>query len=97
MRPPLAPEIRFKQEHFHHLVSNDKRSTCKVHLQRVDTFQSCAVCGVRMRLEPCFLTYHTLKDHCLIMKIVKAPSVCERRKGKASHQRKRKSPSKLNM
>ena len=39
MRPPPAPEIRFKQEHFHHLVSNDKRSTCKVHLQRVDTFQ----------------------------------------------------------
>ena len=54
MRPPPTSEIRFNQEHFHHLVINDKRSTCKVHLQCVDTFYSCAVCGVRMCLEPCF-------------------------------------------
>ena len=54
MWSPPNSEIRFNQEHFHHLVSNDKRSTCKVHLQCVDTFYSCAVCGVRMCLEPCF-------------------------------------------
>ena len=35
---PPTSEIRFNQEHFHHLVSNDKRSTCKVQLQSVDTF-----------------------------------------------------------
>ena len=62
MWSPPNSEIRFNQEHFHHLVSNDKRSTCKVHLQCVDTFYSCAVCGVRMCLEPCFLRYHTLRD-----------------------------------
>ena len=43
MQPPPAPEIRFNQEHFHHLVRSDKRSTCQVHKQRVDTFYSCAV------------------------------------------------------
>ena len=64
MQAPPTPEIPFnRQEHFHHLVSNDKRSTCKVHLQRVDTFYSCAVCAVRMCLEPCFLRYHTLRDY----------------------------------
>lgn len=63
MWPPPTPEIRFNQEHFHHLVSNDKRSTSKVHLHRVDTFYSCAVCGVRICLEPCFLRYHTLRDY----------------------------------
>ena len=40
MRLPPTPKIRFNQEHFHHLVSNDKRSTCKVHLQHIDTFYS---------------------------------------------------------
>ncbi|XP_044177062.1 uncharacterized protein LOC114950998 isoform X3 [Acropora millepora] len=44
MQPPPAPEIRFNQEHFYHLVRSDKRSTCQVHIQRVlDTFYSCAV------------------------------------------------------
>ena len=63
MQPPPAPEIRFNQEHFHHLVRSDKRSTCKVHIQRVDTFCSCAVCGIHMCLEPCFVRYHTLRDY----------------------------------
>ena len=27
MQPPPAPEIRFNQEHFHHLVRSDKRSS----------------------------------------------------------------------
>lgn len=61
--PAPTPEIRFNQDHFHHLVSNYTRSTCKVHLQRVDTVCSCAVCRVRMCLEPCFLRYHTLRDY----------------------------------
>ena len=63
MQPPPTPEIRFTQERFHHLVSNDKRSTCKVHLQHIDTFYGCAVCGVSICLELCFLRYHTLKDY----------------------------------
>ena len=62
MWPPPNSEIRFNQEHFHHLVINDKRSTCKVHLQCVDTFYSSAVCGICMCLEPCFLRYHTSRD-----------------------------------
>ena len=63
MQQPSTSDIWFNQEHFHHLdKSSDKKSTCKVHLQHVDTFDSCAVCGVHMCLEPCFLRYHTLKD-----------------------------------
>jgi len=56
------PQIRFNQDHFHHLVSHSTRSTCKVHLQRVDTIYSCSVCGVRMCPEPCFRRYHTLRN-----------------------------------
>ena len=48
MQPPRAPEVRFNQEHVHHLVRSDKRSTCKVHIQRVDTFYGCAVCGIHI-------------------------------------------------
>ena len=44
-------------------MSNDKRSTCKVHLQHIDTFYSWAVCGVHICPESCFLKYHTLKDY----------------------------------
>ena len=56
MQPPPTPEIRFTQERF-------QRSTCKVHLQHIDTFYSCVVCGVSICLELCFLRYHTLKDY----------------------------------
>ena len=67
MQQPSTSDIWFNQEHFHHLdKSSDKRSTCKVHLEHVDTFYSCAVCGVHMCLEPCFLRYHTLKDYYFI-------------------------------
>jgi len=48
MQPPPAPEIRFNQEHFHHLKRSDKRSTCRFHTRRVHTFYSCAVCGIHM-------------------------------------------------
>ena len=61
VRPQPTPEAPFNKEHRHHLVRNDKRFTCKVHLQHVDTFYSCAVCGVHMCLEPCFLRYQTLR------------------------------------
>ena len=64
IQQPSTSGIWFNQEHFHHLdKSSDKRSTCKVHQQHVDTFYSCAVCGVHMCLEPCFLRYHTMKDY----------------------------------
>ena len=56
------PQIRFNQDHFHHLVSHNTRSTCKVHLQHVDTSFSCAVCGEGLCQEPCFQRYHTLRD-----------------------------------
>ena len=51
VRSPPTPEARFNQEFFHHLVRSDKRSACKVRLQRVDTLYSCA------------LIYHTLRDY----------------------------------
>lgn len=60
--PVAIPDIRFNQDHFHHLVGHNTRSTCKVHLQRLDSLYSCAVCEVRMCPEPCFQRYHTLKD-----------------------------------
>ena len=34
--PIPLPNIRFNRDHFHHLVTNDTRSTCKVHVQRVN-------------------------------------------------------------
>ena len=57
------PQIRFKQNHFHHLVSHNTRSKCKFHQQRVGTEFSCAVCGVQICQEPCFQRYHTLRDY----------------------------------
>ena len=57
------PRSDSNQEHFHHLIRSDKRSTCKVHIQRVGTFYSCAVCAIHMCLEPCFLRYHSFRDY----------------------------------
>ena len=57
------PDIRFNRDHFHHLVSQETRSTCKVHIQEVKTMYSCAACGVRMCPEPCFRRYHTLSNY----------------------------------
>ena len=61
--PVVIPDIRFDRDHFHHLISNDTRSTCKVHVQNVKTIYSCAICGVRMCVEPCFLRYHTMQNY----------------------------------
>ncbi|XP_068754290.1 piggyBac transposable element-derived protein 4-like [Montipora capricornis] len=64
MQTPVAlPDIRFNRDHFHYPVSNDTRSTCKVHIQNVKTIYSCAICGVRMCPEPCFQMYHTLQHY----------------------------------
>ena len=63
---PIAaaiPHIRFNRDHFHPLISHGTRSTCKVHIQEVKTTYTCAICGVRMCPEPCFLRYHTLQDY----------------------------------
>ena len=60
--PVAIPDIRFNRDHFHYLVSNETRLTCKVHIQKVKTIYSCAICGVRMCPEPCFQRYHTLRD-----------------------------------
>ena len=61
--PVAIPHIRFNRDHFHHLISHDTRSTCKVHIQEVKTTYTCAVCGVRMCPEPCFHRFHTLQDY----------------------------------
>ena len=60
--PVAIPEIRFNRDHFHHLISHDTRSTCKVHIQEVKASYTCAICGVRMCIEPCFKRYHTMQD-----------------------------------
>lgn len=61
--PVAIPEIRFNRDHFHHLISHDTRSTCKVYIQEVKTTYTCAICGVRMCIEPCFKRYHTMQDY----------------------------------
>jgi len=61
--PVPIPDIRFNRDHFHYPVSNETRSTCKVHVQKVKTIYSCAICGVRMCPEPCFQRYHTMQDY----------------------------------
>lgn len=35
--PVTIPHIRFNRDHFHHLISHDTRSTCKLHIQQVRT------------------------------------------------------------
>ena len=61
--PVAIPHIRFNRDYFHHLISHNTRSTCKVHIQEVKTIYNCAVCGVRMCLEPCFHRFHTLQHY----------------------------------
>ena len=63
--PVPLPDIRFNRDHFHYLVTNETRSTCKVHVQRVKTVYSCAICGVRMCPDPCFKRFHTMQDYFL--------------------------------
>lgn len=41
--PVSTPDIRFNRDHFHHFISRDTRSTCKVHIQQVKTTYTCAV------------------------------------------------------
>ena len=57
------PEIRFKHDHFHYLISQETRSTCKAHIQEVKTSYTCAICGVRMCIESCFKRFHTMQDY----------------------------------
>ena len=63
--PLPLPDIRFNRDHFHYPVTNEIRSTCKVHVQRVKTVFSCAICGVRMCPDPCFKRFHTMQAHFL--------------------------------
>jgi len=58
-----VPQISFTRIIFTIGLSHNTRSTCKVHLQRVDTAFSCAESGVHMCQEPCFQRYHTLRDN----------------------------------
>ncbi|PFX34730.1 PiggyBac transposable element-derived protein 1 [Stylophora pistillata] len=57
------PHFRFNRDYFYHPISNGNRLACKVHIQRVDTQYSCAVCGVHMCPDPCFMRYHTMVDY----------------------------------
>ena len=61
--PVAIPDIRFNWDYFHYPVSDNIRSTCKLHIQKVKTTSSCAICGVRMCPEPCFKRYHTMHDY----------------------------------
>ena len=36
--PVTIPHIRFNRDHFHHLISYETRSTCKVHIQEVKSY-----------------------------------------------------------
>ena len=57
--------IRFNRHHFHYLVTNETRSTCKINVQRGKKVYSCAICGVRMCPEPCFKRFHTMQNYFL--------------------------------
>ena len=57
------PHFCFNRDQFHGPISNGNRLACKVHIQRVDTQFSCAVCGVRMCPDPCFMRYHTMVEY----------------------------------
>ena len=59
------PHFHFNRNHFHYPISNNSRLACKVRIQRVDTQYSCAICGVRMCPDPCFMRYHTMVDYYL--------------------------------
>ena len=61
--PVAVPEIRFNHDDFHYLISHDTKSTCKVHIQDMKTSYTCAICGVRMCIEPCFKRFHTMQDY----------------------------------
>ena len=63
--PVPLPDIRFNRDHFHYLVTNETRSTCKVHVQRVKTVYSCAICGFRMCPDPCFKRFQSMQDYFL--------------------------------
>ena len=54
---PVAPipHFRFNRDNFHCPISNNSRLACKVHIQWIDTQYSCAICGVHMCPDPCFL------------------------------------------
>ena len=60
--PPI-PHFRFNRDHFHYPISHDNRLARKVHIQRVDTQYTCAICGVRMCPDPCFMRYHTMVNY----------------------------------
>ena len=71
--PVAIPDIRFNRDHFHYPVINDTRSTCKVHVQKVKTICSCAICVV-LECALCLVLKGT--THCrttLMMKVVIAP------------------------
>lgn len=61
--PVAIPDIRLNRDRFYCLVSNDTRSTCKVHIRKVKTIYSCNICGVRMCPEPCVQMYHTIQEY----------------------------------
>lgn len=61
--PVAIRDIRFNCDHFHHPVSNDTRSTCKVLIHKVKTIYSCVLRGVRMCPQPCFQWHHTMQEY----------------------------------
>ena len=57
------PHFCFNRDYFRHPISNGNSLACKVHIQWVDTPYSCAVCGVCMCPDPCFMRYHTMVEY----------------------------------
>ena len=90
MQAPVAiPDVRFNRDHFHYPVINDTRSTCKVHLQKVKTINSCAICGVSCALCLVLKGITHCKTMFMVMKVVMAP-VAKRREREAISKRKKK-------
>ncbi|XP_003727691.1 piggyBac transposable element-derived protein 4-like [Strongylocentrotus purpuratus] len=56
--PPHDNVVRFNRTLNHAPKKMETASTCKIHLQRVDTIYTCSVCEVRMCPDPCFSRYH---------------------------------------
>lgn len=63
LEPAPIPHFSFNQDHFHYPIAHNNRNPCKVHIQRGDTKYTCAICGVRMCPDPCFIRYHTMVDY----------------------------------
>ena len=90
--PVAIPDIRFKHDHFHYLISYDTRSTCKVHIQDEKTSYTCAICGVIICSEPCFKRIHTMQDYYFDGGIYNGPKRLKEEGKRPFYRGRRRSP-----